>query len=574
MKHFLNTNAQHIILAGIHPQIIQSILDFDYIRGVANPSISGLLGGTKKSHKCWFGDTEILLPVFKDFREAAQAGIPADWLLNIASANSARKMTESFFEHYPDALGVHIFAEGLSEQDALALIERYGSTKKIAGASGVGLLVPGELKLGAIGGIFGGNINLLAKTKGNTAIVCSSGGMVNELIDTVLRAGGAPSFAVSYGGDRFPITSPLQWCLAAEEDVATEQIVFFGELGGYDEYEIVAALKEGAITKPLYVYIAGHYETGEQVVQFGHAKALAKNPEEDALSKLQALAEVGAVACSTYADFLSQLSKLPHSKKEIEGARVWSAPETFRSHSLFTAAKDKGKGSDPFVRHALCTLLEREEVSDVLVECTEKAYSLLIDHGSEVSGAVNTMITARAGRDMSSSLASGILTVGDRFGGAINAAAQNWYESVRDNVSVEDMLEWHKAKGLYVMGIGHRKYSVYKNDARVEALISLVRPHLTEAKHFNYAQAVAKRTTQKKPNLILNVDGAVAALMLDVLLECDSYTKSEIEELLRIEFFNSFFLIPRTVGFIGNYLSQKRRDEGLFRLPEGQVFYE
>jgi len=45
-------------------------------------------------------------------------------------------------------------------------------------------------------------------------------------------------------------------------------------------------------------------------------------------------------------------------------------------------------------------------------------------------------------------------------------------------------------------------------------------------------------------------------------------------ELIDIEFFNSYFLIPRTVGFIGNYLSQKRRDEGLFRLPENQVFYE
>ncbi len=574
MINFLRNNPQHIIVTGIHPRIIQSILDFDYIRGASESSITALVGSTKRSHKCWFGDKEILLPVFKDFASAAGAGVVADWLLNIASANSARKTTESFFAHYKDALGAHIFAEGFSEQDALALVEAYGDTKKIAGASGVGLLVPGALKLGAVGGIFGGNINQLAATSGNTAIVCSSGGMVNELIDTVLRAGGAPSFAVSYGGDRFPVSSPLSWCLEAQADPATEQIIFFGELGGYDEYEIVTALKEGKITKPLCIYIAGHYKATDTKVQFGHAKALAKNPGEDSDAKMTALTEAGAEVCSTYIDFVDKIKSQAHVKKAVASTRVWQSPETFREHSVFTAVKDKGKGSDPFVRHALCTLLEQEEVSEPLVTFTEAAYSLLVDHGAEVSGAVNTMVTARAGKDMSASLASGILTVGDRFGGAINAAAQNWYQSVRDGISVEEMLENHKAKGLYVMGIGHRKYSVYKNDPRVEELINIAQPFLSRSIHIQYAQAVAKRTTQKSPNLILNIDGAIAAIVLDLLLECEAFTEMEIEELLRIDFFNSYFLIPRTVGFIGNYLSQKRRDEGLFRLPDNQVFYE
>jgi succinyl-CoA synthetase alpha subunit len=206
----LRTQPQSIIVAGAHTAIIQSILDFDYIRGTISPSIMAIVGGNKNSHKCWFGDKEILLPVFKDFLMVKQAGLEATWLLNIASGNSARKMTESFFTHYPNALGAHLFAEGVSEQDALTLIEQFGSSKLIAGASGVGLLVSSELKLGAIGGIYGGNVNLLGRLSGNTAVICSSGGMVNEIVDSVLRAGGAPSFAVSYGGERFPITSSLQ----------------------------------------------------------------------------------------------------------------------------------------------------------------------------------------------------------------------------------------------------------------------------------------------------------------------------------------------------------------------------
>lgn len=36
------------------------------------------------------------------------------------------------------------------------------------------------------------------------------------------------------------------------------------------------------------------------------------------------------------------------------------------------------------------------------------------DHGPAVSGAHNTIVTARAGKDLVSSLASGLLTIGDR----------------------------------------------------------------------------------------------------------------------------------------------------------------
>ncbi|MCB9809999.1 hypothetical protein H6781_00180 [Candidatus Nomurabacteria bacterium] len=563
-----------MIVAGAHTQIIQSILDFDYIRGADVPSITAIVGGTKKSHKCWFGDREILLPVYKNFELSSQAGVRADWLLNIASGNSARKMTKSFFCNYPDATGAHIFAENVSEQDALSLVRDYGDTKLIAGASGVGLLLPGVMKLGAIGGILGGNISHLARHTGNTAVICSSGGMVNEIVDTVVRAGGTPSFAVSYGGERFPVTSPVSWFLEAEDDSNTEQILFFGELGGHDEYDIALAIKNGKITKPVYAYIAGHYNSGDKNIQFGHAKALAKNPDEGVEAKMEILDRVGVRVASNFESFVKDINHISHKSEVVTKARLWRAPDTFRRNSLFTAVEDRGKGKDKFIHHSLCTLLEKSDVSDVFINFTELAYSLLVDHGAEVSGAVNTMITARAGKDMSSSLASGVLTVGDRFGGAINAAAKNWYNSVNSNLTVEEMLEEHKSRGEYVMGIGHLKYSVYDKDPRVEKLIRFARENLKKSIYLDYAEAVERRTTQKKPNLILNVDGAVAAIVTDILVEQEDFSEEQIEDLLRIEFYNSYFLIPRAVGFIGNYLTQKRRDEGLFRLDSEQIFYE
>lgn len=49
-------------------------------------------------------------------------------------------------------------------------------------------------------------------------------------------------------------------------------------------------------------------------------------------------------------------------------------------------------------------------------------------------------MTARAGKDILSSLVSGLLTIGPRFGGAIDGAARTWYESVKDNESPEDLI--------------------------------------------------------------------------------------------------------------------------------------
>lgn len=56
----------------------------------------------------------------------------------------------------------------------------------------------------------------------------------------------------------------------------------------------------------------------------------------------------------------------------------------------------------------------------------EMVLMLTADHGPAVSGAHNTIVTARAGKDMISSLVSGLLTIGDRFGGALDGAVCLW----------------------------------------------------------------------------------------------------------------------------------------------------
>jgi citrate synthase len=49
------------------------------------------------------------------------------------------------------------------------------------------------------------------------------------------------------------------------------------------------------------------------------------------------------------------------------------------------------------------------------------------------AGAHNTIVTSRAGKDLVSCLVSGLLTIGPRFGGAIDDAARN-FKSACDQV--------------------------------------------------------------------------------------------------------------------------------------------
>ncbi len=557
-----------ILVAGNHVKIIQSILDFDYAAGKESPSVVGIISAGRKSQKLFWGDGEVLVPVVPDVEAAKKSAFEPDFLLCITSASSTPRMAKAFFTAFPAAVGAHLFAEGVAERDALQLIEAYGEEKLILGASGVGLCVPGSLKLGAIGGVLGARLAELGRTRGHTAVICSSGGMVNELMYQVVTAGSGISFAACYGGDRFPVTSPLQWLMHAQNDPETKDIVYFGELGGDDEYTLRGAITAGDITKPVYAYIAGRYESQDETIQFGHAKALAKAESETAAAKMAALAAVGVNVSDTFNDFMAAFTLLSRETSVGESVRDWSERPAHLQPTAYSAPAYTGAHSASFTEGILARILGRSSVSRETAAFAELIFAQLIDHGPHVSGAVNTMITTRAGRDLSSALATGVLTVGDRFGGAINGAAQIWHDAVSRGITADDLVTDYSQQRRYILGIGHRKYSVYKPDPRVQALIEHGKNVLRETPHLDFALSVETITAKKRANLILNVDGVISALFTDYLIAKEDFTAKDIAELIDIEFYNALFLIPRSVGFVGNYLDQKRIDEGLFRLGD------
>lgn len=574
------------VMLGLHPRILQSVLDFDYLAGKEKPSVLAIISGNRTAHKCFWGTTEVIIPCYPSVEKVpAAVGGRVRFMLNVQSGRRAATATIAFFDAFPGALGGTIFAENVPEAHAAELLERYGDAKLVSGPASVGIFVARSLKLGGIGGTDASQIERsMLTSKGSIAVVSTSGGMTNELIHGVAKSGKGVSFSVAIGGDRFPVTSLGTILRMAEEDKETEALAYFGELGGEDEYEIVELLKTGAFTKPVIAYIAGIIdEAFDEHMQFGHAKALVAKKDESARAKREALRAAGAIAPDTFPEFLAALRETPGAdivpvetnasllmdrRESILSTRevidVENAPAFIKDGKL-------AKRDSSFSSFALSALLGRPSKSEVTAAFADAVFGLLIDHGGAVSGAVNTMITARAGKDMVSSLASGLLTIGPRFGGAINDAAKGWIGGLRSGMSAAEFVESETKGGRLILGIGHKKYRVGIPDPRVAALsefASLLKAH----PHYDFARAVEDVTTKKSGSLILNVDGVIASLLTDILIECEGYTEDEVRALADAEFFNAFFIIPRSVGFIAHFLEQKKNDEGLFRLPEDLLY--
>ncbi|KAL2459715.1 ATP-citrate synthase beta chain protein 1 [Forsythia ovata] len=192
------------------------------------------------------------------------------------------------------------------------------------------------------------------------------------------------------------------------------------------------------------------------------------------------------------------------------------------------------------------------------------------DHGPRVSGAHNTIVTARAGKDLVSSLVSGLLTIGPRFGGAIDGAALYFKDAYDKGLRPYEFVESMKKKGIRIPGIGHKGDS---RDKRVELLQRFARSNFPSVKYVEYAVEVESYTLSKANNLVLNIDGAIGSLFLDLLVGSGMFTKQEIDEIVGIGYLNGLFVLARSIGLIGHIFDQKRLKQPLYRHPWEDVLY-
>jgi len=215
----------------------------------------------------------------------------------------------------------------------------------------------------------------------------------------------------------------------------------------------------------------------------------------------------------------------------------------------------------------------QRQLPDYFCKFMELCLMVTADHGPAVSGAHNTIVAARAGKDLVSSLASGLLTIGPRFGGALNEAAEQFSGAFDRKMSPQEFVSDMRKRNEYIMGIGHRVKSVENPDARVTIIKDFVTSNFPDYPLLKYALEVEQITTKKRSNLILNVDGAIAVAFVDLLRQSGQFTKEEADKYLKMGILNALFVLGRTTGFIGHYVDQLRLDQGLYRHPWDDINY-
>ena len=598
-----NTKA---IFWNLNRNAIQRMLDYDYTVG-RTPSIVAIVAPTqnRKFEKFFFGTQEIMIPIYKSTVEAAEKHPEADVLVNFASFRTAYNVTIEAL-NIPTIRTVAITAEGIPERLARDMAHKAKQLGKwIIGPATVGGIAAGAFRIGNAGGTIENIVKSKLHRPGSCGLVTRSGGLFNELSNIIARNADGIVEGIAIGGDRFPGSDFLDHLIRFQKNPQVKYMVVLGEVGGELEYRVVEALKSGLITKPVIAWcigtIAKHFG-GE--VQFGHAGAKAGADRETADAKNRALKEAGAIVPDSFNDFPEVIGEVYEDLKakgeigEIEEPEVPPIPEDYAkavkagkvrrpTNFICTISDDRGEEAT-YCGIPISEVVEKDySIADVIgllwfkkkfpawaSKFIDMVIKVVADHGPAVSGAHNAKVTARAGKDLMSCLATGILTIGPRFGGAIDGAAKYFKMAKERGMDPYEFVDYMKnVEKIPIPGIGHRIKSTKNPDKRVELLKNFAKENFPSTELLDYALEVEKVTTAKKENLILNVDGTIGVLLVDMFRNL-GYTDEEIDELINAGAFNAFFVLGRSIGFIGHILDEKRLAMPLYRHPWDDILYD
>ncbi|KAI3700917.1 hypothetical protein L2E82_45558 [Cichorium intybus] len=339
---------------------IQRMLDFDFLY----ESLTLVL---KDSRKLFFGQEETVIPVHSTSKAACAVHPTADVFINFASFRSAAASSKLALKQ-PTIRVVAIIAEGVPESDTKELIFYARSNNKVViGPATVGGIQAGAFKIGDTAGTIDNIIQCKLYRPGCVGFVSKSDGMSNELHNTIT-------------------------CV-------TDGI-----------YEVCA-------------WVSGTWaRLFKFEVQFGHAGAKSGGEMESAQAKNQALKDAGTEVPTSFESFetsiketYEKLVRFPCLKTlpfifPFCPSRTQKSEEPCYAGVQMSTIVEKGMG----VGDVISLLWFKRSLPRYCTQFIEICIMLCVGHDTCVRcvfGAHNTIITARAGKGLVSSLDSETFTI-------------------------------------------------------------------------------------------------------------------------------------------------------------------
>lgn len=216
---------------------------------------------------------------------------------------------------------------------------------------------------------------------------------------------------------------------------------------------------------------------------------------------------------------------------------------------------------------------------------------LLADKGPCDCAAHCAIVASRAGRDVVSCLCAGLLNVGALYGGAgADDAARCWLAGMESKLSPQKFVERMKRDGIVIRGIGvsnnganpgqQRRQQqppppppLQTTEKRAAVLRQYALASFPSTRYLEFALGVERVTSLKAKSLVLNLDGILGVLFLDMMDGCSEFTREEMAGFVECGCLSSLLAFARSIGLVGHAMDQKRLNQPLYVHPTEETIF-
>jgi len=247
------------------------------------------------------GKTHHGVPVFNTVKEAVKATGATASITFVAPPFCADAIMEA-----ADG-GIRLICsitDGIPAQDMMK-VKRYflrfpkDRRPMLVGPNCAGIISPGKAMLG----IMPGHIYM----KGGVGLISRSGTLGYEAASQLKELGIGISTSVGIGGDPINGSSFLDHLVLFDKDPETEAVLIIGEIGGPQEAEASAWIKEN-FSKPVIGFVAGL--TAPKGRRMGHAGAIISSTGDSAAEKTEIMKSYGLTVAPNPAEFGSTVAQV------------------------------------------------------------------------------------------------------------------------------------------------------------------------------------------------------------------------------------------------------------------------
>ncbi len=178
---------------------------------------------------------------------------------------------------------------------------------RIIGPNCLGIISPGEAKMGGVGGPAANTKT--AYSKGSIGVMSRSGGMTTEIASTLTAAGMGQSTAVSIGGDAIIGTSYAELMPLFEADPQTKAIAIYSEPGGRMEAELADWIQQNNSRLPIVAFMAGRFMDEMPGMRFGHAGTIVEGKADTTAEKIKRMKEAGIAVAERIEEIAKMLAE-------------------------------------------------------------------------------------------------------------------------------------------------------------------------------------------------------------------------------------------------------------------------